>query len=414
MRMGWLMTLVLVIAATMLPIAEGQAQAQETEEEQAENCSLPNGWDPTEDLPRILAEHRRWVEQWRANGLSEEWARKFPQGRANLCEARLNYANLTKARLSGTNLTATRLAAVILTDATYAPASPPPDTYVAGIAGLQTVVFPKGQETGVVQLRELLQKAGLRDLEREATFTLERGKTWHLLNLFDYWQFNRSASYQDYQPAERERRKIEDEIFAMDAPDGVVGFDLLGLGQAVFDHPQVVKSVLHHWGAVGEGLFRLAAFDLTTGYGLHPGRALWIILGAWAVLIFFYIWPIRREPYPSKSPNGIYRIWSTDRIETSWDEVYGYEVEIKSKPKIEILHGGFWFALGYAAYFSLLSAFHIGWRDINVGSWIARIQRREYTLRATGWVRVISGLQSLLSVYLLAIWALTYFGRPFQ
>ena len=71
-------------------------------------------------------------------------------------------------------------------------------------------------------------------------------------------------------------------------------------------------------------------------------------------------------------------------------------------------------ALGRAAYFSLLSAFHIGWHDLNVGTWIARIQPQEYTLRATGWVRVVSGIQSLLSVYLLAMWALTYFGRPFQ
>jgi hypothetical protein len=27
--------------------------------------------------------------------------------------------------------------------------------------------------------------------------------------------------------------------------------------------------------------------------------------------------------------------------------------------------------------------------------------------------RFVSGFQSLLSVYLLALWALTYFGRPF-
>lgn len=33
---------------------------------------------------------------------------------------------------------------------------------------------------------------------------------------------------------------------------------------------------------------------------------------------------------------------------------------------------------------------------------------------ATGWARTVSGIQSLLSVYLLAIWALTYFGRPFE
>ena len=43
-----------------------------------------------------------------------------------------------------------------------------------------------------------------------------------------------------------------------------------------------------------------------------------------------------------------------------------------------------------------------------------RMQKRPYTLRATGWVRAASGLQSLLSVYLLALWALTYFGRPFE
>jgi hypothetical protein len=30
------------------------------------------------------------------------------------------------------------------------------------------------------------------------------------------------------------------------------------------------------------------------------------------------------------------------------------------------------------------------------------------------WVRTVSGIQSLLSMYLLAMWALTYFGRLFQ
>jgi hypothetical protein len=35
-------------------------------------------------------------------------------------------------------------------------------------------------------------------------------------------------------------------------------------------------------------------------------------------------------------------------------------------------------------------------------------------LRATGWVRTVAGIQSLLSVYLLALWVLTYFGQPFE
>jgi hypothetical protein len=38
---------------------------------------------------------------------------------------------------------------------------------------------------------------------------------------------------------------------------------------------------------------------------------------------------------------------------------------------------------------------------------------REYDLKAVGWARTVSGFQSLLSVYMLALWVLTYFGRPF-
>jgi hypothetical protein len=52
--------------------------------------------------------------------------------------------------------------------------------------------------------------------------------------------------------------------------------------------------------------------------------------------------------------------------------------------------------------------------EFSVGTWLTRTQPRNFALEATGWVRTLSGLQSLLSVYLLAMWLLTYFGRPFQ
>ncbi len=84
----------------------------------------------------------------------------------------------------------------------------------------------------------------------------------------------------------------------------------------------------------------------------------------------------------------------------------------KDKPELLTTRG--YKVILYGFYFSILSAFHIGWRDLNVGSWISRIQSREYTLKATGWVRVVSGVQSLISIYLLALWVLTQFGRPFD
>jgi len=67
-----------------------------------------------------------------------------------------------------------------------------------------------------------------------------------------------------------------------------------------------------------------------------------------------------------------------------------------------------------AIFFSILSAFQIGWRDLNVSNWISRIQSREYSLRAKGWVRIVAGSQSIVSAYLIVLWALAYFARPFE
>ena len=65
-------------------------------------------------------------------------------------------------------------------------------------------------------------------------------------------------------------------------------------------------------------------------------------------------------------------------------------------------------------YFSVLTAFQIGYHDFNIGNWISRLQARPYILKPLGWVRSVAGLQALLSVYFLAIWAITFFGNPFE
>ncbi|GIK97577.1 MAG: hypothetical protein BroJett029_17860 [Alphaproteobacteria bacterium] len=269
--------------------------------------------------------------------------------KANLTHANLSEADLSYAALVGTDVTSARLNYANLTWAYYSPASPPPDPFVAGIRGLQTVVFADGEEIGLVQLRDLLNRAGLRDLEREATYAIESGRTWYAI---DGWK--------------------EDPVRA------------------------------------AEGVFRRAAFDLSTAYGLHPARALLLIAGLWALLILVYLWPIHLQPRAPDSA-GIYRVWPKDRIETA-----DGRLSVDNPEEVQRLQRGWWASLGWAAYFSLLSAFHIGFREFSVGTWIARIQPRKYSLEPLGWVRVVSGVQSLFSVYLLAMWALTYFGRPFQ
>jgi hypothetical protein len=85
-------------------------------------------------------------------------------------------------------------------------------------------------------------------------------------------------------------------------------------------------------------------------------------------------------------------------------------VDIRS---VGVLRGLTW-ALLLGFFFSVISAGGVGYRDLDVGRWIERIKREETTLKATGWLRTLSGFQSLMSVYLLALWLVTYFGRPFE
>jgi len=65
-------------------------------------------------------------------------------------------------------------------------------------------------------------------------------------------------------------------------------------------------------------------------------------------------------------------------------------------------------------FFSLMTAFNIGFRDINFGRGLRLLTRQEFDIKPSGWARVIAGSQSLISVYLLALWVLTYFGSPFD
>jgi hypothetical protein len=111
---------------------------------------------------------------------------------------------------------------------------------------------------------------------------------------------------------------------------------------------------------------------------------------------------------PGSKRYGIYRFWPD-----AGDRVTDYSLQ-KAPERIEVSDLKRSYRLLWGLYFSVLSAFHMGWRDLNVGNWIARIQAREFSLRSTGWVRVVSGIQSLVSVYLLALWALVYFARPFE
>lgn len=156
-----------------------------------------------------------------------------------------------------------------------------------------------------------------------------------------------------------------------------------------------------------ESGFSFVMFELTSEWGRKPGRPLIIILVVFLIMIPVYTLAIAFGQ-KSRSESGVYKIEPKGRVVFS-DGI----PSLSDQDRVERLKVKWYAAIAYGAYFSLLSTFQIGWRELNVGAWISRLQPTELSFRARGWVRVASGAQSLISVYLLAIWALTYFGRPF-
>jgi hypothetical protein len=168
-----------------------------------------------------------------------------------------------------------------------------------------------------------------------------------------------------------------------------------------------------------ESLFSYVLFELPAAYGMVPSRAL-VTLGL-LILVFSLVYMVAL--LTARGRGGIWVTWPTDRVYQGEGAKEATRVtNTFFFPRLQARAAGRWWGVlvrGVSVpliglYFSLLSAFSLGWRELNVGTWIARVQPREYVLRATGWVRTVSGIQSLLSVYLLALWVLTYFSRPFE
>jgi uncharacterized protein YjbI with pentapeptide repeats len=304
--------------------------------------------------------------------------------RANLYEADLTKADLYQADLSGVDLSESYLIGTYLSGADLKGADLS-GAYLSGAdlrgANLSGVIFEPNQESvpkikyidfalnlfelkyldspkTLVILREEFKKSGLRRQEREITRAIKHTqmlKSWEEKSLF---------------------KKIE----------------------AVFSY---------------------VFFELTCQYGMRPGRPLIILMGLIPLFSLLYIFALKTK----RQKTGIWIVFLKERVVKATKGERPFKLTANFPPRVtptgkvnkikfRILR---WYRMiRLALYFSLLSATSIGWREFNIDNWITRIQRREYILRATGWVRAVSGLQSLISVYCLALWALTYFGRPFE
>jgi uncharacterized protein YjbI with pentapeptide repeats len=186
-----------------------------------------------------------------------------------------------------------------------------------------------------------------------------------------------------------------------------------------------------YWAGEAITWLQQVAFDWTCGWGANPGRPL-VIIAVMALLCTPVYW-IGMQFQPRGV--GLFLVASGDRVRTSESRERVMRICVnparqsvgktlwemgpkawtaamwRAKKRWMWLE---WRALRTALLFSLMSVFNIGFEGFNGGEWIRMLQTREFDIRARGWMRTVSGLQSLLGVGLLALSILTYFGHPFE
>lgn len=72
------------------------------------------------------------------------------------------------------------------------------------------------------------------------------------------------------------------------------------------------------------------------------------------------------------------------------------------------------FAIKIAVNYSLYCSLRFGFRDLDVANWVNTLKKYKYEFHARGRIKTLGGVQSLLSLYLLALYVLCIFDNPFS
>lgn len=291
---------------------------------------------------------------------------------AKLAGAILWSADLRGADLTGTDLTDADLLLADLSNTVFEPRALP-DLYGIAQAKNLDLMFYRNNPAALVQLRKRLADAGFREQERKVTYALKRQET------VQSWSRCKSR-----QP--RGTDKARAILWSSDS-------NLANCASFVLNR---------------------VFFDWTSQFGMSPGRPLSLGGLLWlgcSFLYFICIHASRKSGLYRSYPQGMEGAGSTAiRVEqvsaATLDRLRGWQ-GLPQYLRQE------WRVMRTSMFFSLMSAFNIGFRDINFGRWLRLLTRQEFDIKAFGWARVVAGWQSLISVYLIALWVLTYFGRPF-
>lgn len=161
-----------------------------------------------------------------------------------------------------------------------------------------------------------------------------------------------------------------------------------------------------------ERWFKRIAFDMTCQYGMSPGRCLRLISYSWGIFAVFFYFAIHKRGWMYLRVTR--RLGDSEKVR----ETCLWSRSLTTSPgllrKLIAFFKFEWRVFRASLFFSLVNAFSIGYKEFSIGQWLTLLSKREYEIKPSKWARSVAGVQSLLTVYLFALWLLTYFGQPFE
>lgn len=129
-------------------------------------------------------------------------------------------------------------------------------------------------------------------------------------------------------------------------------------------------------------------FDWTCQYGMSPGRPLILGVVLWFLCSLLYFACIH-----TPGDAGLYRVYgqsihSDPSAQQRVERISPLGTALSRGPRR--IFQFLWrecLLLRTSMFFSLMSAFNIGFRDINFGRWLRLLTRQEFDIKAVGWAR---------------------------
>jgi uncharacterized protein YjbI with pentapeptide repeats len=208
-------------------------------------------------------------------------------------------------------------------------------------------------------------------------------------------------------------------------------------------HPEVALEVNIAIQRHTQHFWKMIAFDWTCAYGAAPDRPI-VLAGLLALMALpFYWFGFRRQWRGVR----LFRVEDSGKKEEEipkggrrdcpkWRMPLGVKRTPQSRRRLRLLtrlhlkrptHGLRLFLasrmprvrweasfLKAVFLFSLISVIDLGFDGFDFGRWVRMLFFTEYDLKARGWLRFVSGLQSLIGLGLLALALLSFFGHPFD